>query len=237
MGILGGGFYFHNIALSVCRNSRNPENNVRDVFLGYFATFLTYVFCGVLGVYGFLGSHFATKIEDPDNLSGQISQNDLDMFSVTNNAATFIRFCAFAQLLCVNALIISLERSQILLLVTRSTEASSQKVNIMMNFALLMPAFLLAIFYPQVGTLAAIGGSFATMLVCYFLPIATHIKYKHTAIQLPEMAGLIKRSTFTAPSQSADKDNSPLVSPNSSVLEVTYENTNLVLEKDYGTAQ
>lgn len=58
MGILGGGFYFHNIALSVCRNSRNPENNVRDVFLGYFATFLTYILCGVLGVYGYLGSSF-----------------------------------------------------------------------------------------------------------------------------------------------------------------------------------
>ncbi len=58
MGVLGGGFYFHNIALSVCKNARNPENNVRDVFLGYFATFLTYVICGTLGTYGFTGSHF-----------------------------------------------------------------------------------------------------------------------------------------------------------------------------------
>lgn len=73
MGILGGGFYFHNISLSVCRNSRNPENNVRDVFLGYFATFLTYVLCGVLGCYGFLGSDFKTKLENPDDLDGQIS--------------------------------------------------------------------------------------------------------------------------------------------------------------------
>ena len=53
MGILGGGYYFHNIALSVCRNARNPENNVRDVFLGYLATFLTYVLCGSLGYFGF----------------------------------------------------------------------------------------------------------------------------------------------------------------------------------------
>ena len=94
MGVLGGGYYFHNIALSVCRNSRNPENNVRDVFLGYLATFLTYVLCGTLGVYGFSGSKFETKLQDPE-LKGLISQNSLDMFSVTNNIATFIRFCAF----------------------------------------------------------------------------------------------------------------------------------------------
>lgn len=64
MGILGGGFYFHNISLSVVRNARNPENNVRDVFLGYLATFLTYVLCGTLGCYGFTGSHFESALLD-----------------------------------------------------------------------------------------------------------------------------------------------------------------------------
>ncbi len=95
MGVLGGGFYFHNIALSVCKNARNPENNVRDVFLGYFATFMTYVICGTLGTYGFTGSHFEEKLKEPE-LKGLIAQNSLDMFSVKNSIATFIRFCAFA---------------------------------------------------------------------------------------------------------------------------------------------
>ena len=72
MGILAGGFYFHNISLSVIHNARNPENNVRDVFLGYLATFLTYVLCGVMGYYGFTGSHFETKLEEPE-LKGLIS--------------------------------------------------------------------------------------------------------------------------------------------------------------------
>jgi hypothetical protein len=58
MGILGGGFYFHNISLPVIRNSRNPENNVRDILIGYFLVFLTYVLCGSLGYYGFIGSTF-----------------------------------------------------------------------------------------------------------------------------------------------------------------------------------
>ena len=32
MGILGGGYYFDNMSLAVIRNSRNPENNIRDVY-------------------------------------------------------------------------------------------------------------------------------------------------------------------------------------------------------------
>lgn len=93
MGILGGGYYFHNISLSVCRNARNPENNVRDVFLGYLATFLTYVVCGSLGYYGFTGSNFKEKLSKNDGL---IEGNSLDMFSTTSLLATFVRFCAFA---------------------------------------------------------------------------------------------------------------------------------------------
>lgn len=147
MGILGGGFYFHNIALSVCRNARNPENNVRDVFLGYVATLVTYILCGSLGYYGFTGSTFEKQFDDPKN-DGLIAQNSLDMFTTTNSLATFIRFCAFCQLLCVNALIISLERSQILLLITGKTEAPSQGINILMNFLILIGPFLLAIWYP-----------------------------------------------------------------------------------------
>jgi amino acid transporter len=58
MGILGGGFYFHNISLPVIKNSKNPENNVRDVFLGYLAVFIVYCMVGTLGYYGFAGKKF-----------------------------------------------------------------------------------------------------------------------------------------------------------------------------------
>ena len=92
MGILGGGFYFHNVSLSVCRTARNPQNNVRDVFLGYLATFITYVVCGVAGVYGFTGREFSHNLTK----DGLITQNCLDMFPVTDYLATIIRFCAFA---------------------------------------------------------------------------------------------------------------------------------------------
>jgi len=81
-----------------------------------------------------------------------------------------------------------------LLLVTGKQEAKNYVINIGMNFLILIGPFLLAIWYPQVGTLAAFGGSFSTMLVIYFMPIITHLKFKYSSIRNPEVASLIKKS-------------------------------------------
>ena len=105
MGILGGAFYFHNIALSVVKDSRNPENNVRDVFIGYVLSFLTYVTCGIMGYYGFYGVEFEQKLDDlgppKDGVQVEMEQNCLNMFVVKNIPATIIRFCSFVQIVSV----------------------------------------------------------------------------------------------------------------------------------------
>jgi hypothetical protein len=55
MGILGGGYYLHNIMLPIIRNAKNPENNQRDVVIGYTLVFISYIICGSLGYFGFTG--------------------------------------------------------------------------------------------------------------------------------------------------------------------------------------
>jgi Na+/proline symporter len=107
MGILGGGYYFHNISLPVIRNSRDPSKNTRDVFLGYFMVFLTYFMCGVLGYFGFTGYYFRQK--DPSFVG--MEQNCLNMFDIKSAPGTFVRLCCFCQLLTVNALLFACERS------------------------------------------------------------------------------------------------------------------------------
>ena len=47
------------------------------------------------------------------------------------------------------------------------------------------PAFLLAIYYPEVGTLAGFCGAFATMLVIYMVPTLTWFKMKYDATKNP----------------------------------------------------
>jgi len=53
MGILGGGFYLHNISLPIYQKSKNKDRTTKDMFIGFFVVFLSYVVCGVLGLYGF----------------------------------------------------------------------------------------------------------------------------------------------------------------------------------------
>ena len=52
----------------------------------------------------------------------------------------------------------------------------------------MIPSFLLAIYYPQVGDVAGLAGSFATMLCIYLLPVACYIKMKYDQINLPTKA-------------------------------------------------
>jgi sodium-coupled neutral amino acid transporter 9 len=56
MGILGGGYYLHNITLPIIKNSAKPENNARDVFIGYLLVFISYTLCGLMGYFGFSGT-------------------------------------------------------------------------------------------------------------------------------------------------------------------------------------
>ena len=87
MGILGGGFYLHNISLPIYRASKNPKNNVRDMFLGFFVVFMSYVICGCLGAIGF--SSRKTFGDTP------IADNFLNMYDTKSIPAVIIRICCF----------------------------------------------------------------------------------------------------------------------------------------------
>lgn len=58
MGILGGGFYLHNISLPIYRNSKYPDKSIRDIFIGFSVVCLSYIFCGILGAYGFSSKEY-----------------------------------------------------------------------------------------------------------------------------------------------------------------------------------
>ena len=112
MGILGGGFYFHNMSLSMVANAKHPEHNTRNILIGFLLVFVTYCVIGVTGVYGFTGSEFSA-LQPSVKL---IKENCLNMMGADDKVATFIRACILCQLLCVNTLIFGLMRTQILLL-------------------------------------------------------------------------------------------------------------------------
>lgn len=106
MGILGGGFYFHNMSIPMVQNAKYPEHNTRNILLGFILVFLTYCVIGVTGVYGFTGSEFES-FAPSINL---VKENCLNMFASDNKMATFIRTCILCQLLTVNTLLFGLLR-------------------------------------------------------------------------------------------------------------------------------
>jgi hypothetical protein len=57
-GILGAGYYLHTLSIPIVKNNAKPENNIRDVFIGYLMVFMSYVVVGFLGYLGFMSDLF-----------------------------------------------------------------------------------------------------------------------------------------------------------------------------------
>eukprot|EP00347_Sterkiella_histriomuscorum_P006074 403354168 len=191
MGILGGGYYLHNISIPIVRNAKNPENNVRDVFIGYFLVFISYFICGLFGYYGFTGTYFTQTLHEPEILS-----NCLLMFDSKNIIAIIIRFCVFCQLLASMSLIFAVQRQQIFLVSFGSNEQRSQKTTWIANTLMLVPTFILAVFYPQVGKLAGYLGSIGGLGCIYVLPTVTHLKSNYLEIYNPLLSEAIKNNKY-----------------------------------------
>ena len=57
-GMLPLGFFSHSIILPILKKNKYPENNQRDVFLGYLMVAVSYILMGMAGYIGFSGSSY-----------------------------------------------------------------------------------------------------------------------------------------------------------------------------------
>jgi hypothetical protein len=57
-GILTGSFFSHSFILPIMKNNENAKNNKRDLFIGYFLVYITYLLVGILGYIGFSDRNF-----------------------------------------------------------------------------------------------------------------------------------------------------------------------------------
>jgi len=121
LGILGGGYFLHVITLPIIKNAKKPEDNAKNVFIGYFLTFLSYTVCGILGYFGFTGDYFRSM----PGYKGILS-NCLLMFPPGDVLATIIRFCTFCQILPALCLMFACQRSQIYLLISGDAERAEK---------------------------------------------------------------------------------------------------------------
>lgn len=92
------------------------------------------------------------------------------------------------------------------------------KTTLLANVLILIAPFLLAIFYPQVGKLAGILGSFSALGCIYVMPTITYLKSLYTQVKNPLLAEAIRMNRFTykspaSPSASTDDSSHLLKSP------------------------
>ncbi len=58
LGILSSSYFSHSFILPILKNNQNQKNNKRDLFIGYFLVFMTYICVGLLGYIGFSGYNY-----------------------------------------------------------------------------------------------------------------------------------------------------------------------------------
>lgn len=180
MGMLGGGYYLHNISIPIARCASNQKTVNKDIMLGYFFCFLSYVICGTLGLFGFYGTYFKDfywnnqngKVDNPQ----YVAQDIFNMLDDTNGIAIFVRACVFFHLFTIMALIFANERALIFILMYGKPEIESKKITYLVNFLLLIPGTILGIFYPKIAALAGYLASISGFLCIYALPSIVYMR-------------------------------------------------------------
>ena len=56
--LLNIGFFLHTMAVPILKHAKHPENNTRNLFVGYTIVFISYMVIGAVGYFSFIGTTF-----------------------------------------------------------------------------------------------------------------------------------------------------------------------------------
>ena len=82
-------------------------------------------------------------------------------------------------------------------MLTGSQDASSDKINLILNTAILIPPLIVAITYPHVGAIAGILGAVGAFLCIYSLPTITYLAQKKAEIDNPALIRALRINDFS----------------------------------------
>ena len=179
-GIFGLGYYLHNCSLPIVRSARKPEKTKRDVFLGYFFVFISYIVIGSLGYIGFIGFDFKDYfIRNLGTVTaGQIDQNCLNMFAYTDVTAFILRVAILLLIFSGYPLIhFFLYSAHLKLLFGDDCESIelNRFAEVGIASAIVLVCTLFALFYPNIGTLLSYVGAVCGFFIIYLLPVLVYV--------------------------------------------------------------
>ena len=175
-GIFGLGYFLHTASLPIVRSARNPELADRDMFLGYFFVFLTYVVIGTLGYIGFMGTNFTNYFIEKvgSDTAGELDQNCLSMFFYTDIAAFILRIAIFLLIFSTYPLIHFFVYQMLIKLFFGETKVKKY-IKLAFGQAIIVANLCFALFYPNIGTIMSYVGSVCGFVIIYCLPVMVYL--------------------------------------------------------------
>jgi hypothetical protein len=179
-GILAGtlslGLFCHSVVLNLLKDTKNPENNQRDLFWGYLCVTLTYIIIGIMGYIGFSGSGFNPEFKD----------NWFQFYESDNYFILALRILNVVQLVSIFPILFFSVRKQLFSSFFQSYLNSTLPIIIFTVFLLLLCLIVLYFCYDILGKLISIIGATTALVLIYTISPVTNMIYyyiRHLNIQ------------------------------------------------------
>ncbi|XP_043370708.1 sodium-coupled neutral amino acid transporter 9 isoform X3 [Dermochelys coriacea] len=173
-GVLTLAFFIHNCVITLLKNNKNQENNVRDLSIAYFLVGLTYLYVGLL---------IFAAFPSPPLSKECIEQNFLDNFP-SNDIMSFVaRLFLLFQMITVYPLLGYLARVQLLGHVFGNVYPSIFHV-LVLNIAIVGLGVTMAMFYPNIGGIIRYSGATCGLAFVFVYPSLIYMISLHQSGQL-----------------------------------------------------
>jgi sodium-coupled neutral amino acid transporter 9 len=162
-GTLALSYFIHNAILTILRNQKHPENNTRDLSIGYILSAICYIFIGFM----FYAAFPTYRSCIADNFLNNFGSGDV----MSAAARVFLLF----QMITVLPLLMYLIRAQLSCLFTGDVYPGLGWV-CLLNFGIVSIAVFFAIIYPYVGSILRYVGSLSGLIYIFSLPCIVHLR-------------------------------------------------------------
>lgn len=164
-GVLTLAFFIHNCIITLMKNNKNQENNVRDLSVAYFLVGMTYLYVGVL---------IFAAFPSPPLYKECIEANFLDNFPSSDVMVFVARTCLLFQMVTVYPLLGYLVRVQMMGQIFGNHYPSFFHV-LALNTLIVGAGVLMAKFYPNIGSIIRFSGATCGLALVFVFPALVHM--------------------------------------------------------------
>lgn len=164
-GVLTLAFFIHNCIITLMKNNRNQQNNVRDLSVAYLLVGVTYLYVGVLIFAAFPSPPLSKDCIEP-NFLDNFPSDDVLVFV----ARSFLLF----QMITVYPLLGYLVRVQMMGQIFGNHYPSFFHV-LGLNILIVGSGVLMAKFYPNIGSIIRFSGATCGLALVFVFPALVHM--------------------------------------------------------------